>query len=77
MNTPSGKVRSGAVNKTKKAPTYTDQRKVLEFLVTHRKQAPVEAVREFYSDVMEIPPGNLDTMYFLDQRELVHVSWCE
>ena len=75
--TPSGKVRSGADASAKEAPTYTDQRKVLEFLVANRKQAPVEAVRAFYSDVMEIPPGNIDTMYFLDQREVVHVSLYE
>ena len=58
----------------KEKKRYDKQRLVLEFLVKNRRQGAISAIREHYRDKIEIADGEggVDTMYFLDQREVVH-----
>jgi len=44
----------------------------MEFIVNNRRQALTEAIRAHYVDVVDIPDDGFDTMYFLDQQEVVH-----
>ena len=50
-----------------------DKQKVLEFLMETRKQALVAGIRNHYVEVMEIVNNSHNTVYFFDQREVVHV----
>ena len=58
----------------KEKKRYDKQRLVLEYLVKNRRQGVISVIREHYRDRIEIADGEgvVDTMYFLDQREVVH-----
>ena len=53
---------------------YNKQRLVLEYLVKNRRQGVISTIHEHYWDKIEIADveGGVDTMYCLDQREVVH-----
>ena len=57
----------------KEKKRYDKERSVLEFIVKNRKHGAISAIWQHYKDKLEIAEvkGGGDTMYFLDQREVV------
>lgn len=44
----------------------------MDFILSNRRQAPTEGILAHYVDVMDFPDDGFNTMYFLDQQEVVH-----